>query len=173
MGFANAPGVPSNVALRDVRLALEWIRSNIGAFGGDVDRITMFGQSQGAYLISYYAYAYPNDPIASSFIQQSGSAFSNVTQTLAETASVWKQQAAIAGCNNTSNAATLDCMRAQSLSTILDAWASSNSLDPLRTPQNGPVIDGELIFANYSEKTLAGEFARKVSRRGPHHLFLS
>ncbi len=69
MGFANAPGADTNVAIRDMRLAVEWVRDNIHGFGGNASSITLFGQSQGAYMISYYAYAYHEDPIAHVFIQ--------------------------------------------------------------------------------------------------------
>ena len=161
VGFANAPGAPTNVALRDVRLALEWVRTNIGAFGGDVDRITMFGQSQGAYLILYYAYAYSTDPIASSFIQQSGSAFSNLTQSQAEKANIWRNVSSHAGCGHSSDSAMLQCMRRQDLWTILGAMFAQPQ-PSLQSPAFGPVVDNELIFDDYVNMTLSNDFAQKV-----------
>jgi para-nitrobenzyl esterase len=47
-GFAQLDGAPANRGLLDQVAALQWVRENIRAFGGDPDRVTVFGQSAGA-----------------------------------------------------------------------------------------------------------------------------
>ncbi|WP_219464967.1 carboxylesterase/lipase family protein [Nonomuraea rhizosphaerae] len=46
-GFAQIDGAPANRGLLDQVAALEWVRDNVRMFGGDPDRVTLFGQSAG------------------------------------------------------------------------------------------------------------------------------
>lgn len=68
-GDENCPG---NFGMWDQRLALQWIKDNIAAFGGDVNRITVFGQSAGAVSATIHAMYPENQGLFQRIISQSG-----------------------------------------------------------------------------------------------------
>lgn len=43
--------IEDNLFLRDLVMALRWVRENIAAFGGDPDNVTIFGESAGAHAV--------------------------------------------------------------------------------------------------------------------------
>lgn len=65
-GQPNAPQLGSNnvnFGLLDIEAAIKWVRDNIANFGGDPNRVTLFGQSAGACAIDAYTLAHPQDTI--------------------------------------------------------------------------------------------------------------
>ncbi|KAL3223135.1 hypothetical protein MRX96_027740 [Rhipicephalus microplus] len=65
--FPVGPELPGNFGLWDQYLALDWVRKNIAAFGGDPDEVTLIGQSAGAISVGLQASS-PKRQVDASFI---------------------------------------------------------------------------------------------------------
>lgn len=50
-GYLAHPDAGTNFGVQDWVAALSWVRTNIGAFGGDPDNVTVFGQSAGGAAV--------------------------------------------------------------------------------------------------------------------------
>ncbi|MGV0746429.1 carboxylesterase/lipase family protein [Mycolicibacterium sp. XJ870] len=66
----------TNVGLRDVLFALRWVRDNIAAFGGDPDRVTLFGESAGGGIVTTLLASPAAEGLFSTAIAQSSPATS-------------------------------------------------------------------------------------------------
>ena len=152
-------------------MALEWLRDNIAGFGGDKERITVFGQSAGSVSVAYLAYAYPEDPIMAASIMESGTPHSWTPLTPDLAAQHWYDASSTLGCGSSGD--VLSCMQAQNMSAVLAAFAKV-PFDPtnaLYQPQFQPVEDNITVFHDYSALAAAGKFAKLVSHQSDifHH----
>ncbi|KAL8722313.1 MAG: hypothetical protein Q9181_007511 [Wetmoreana brouardii] len=162
-GFPGNPESPLNLGLLDLRRAIEWTRDNIAAFGGDPQRINLFGQSAGGILIDYYTFAYPDDPIANGFIMQSNTIFS-FHQTTPDQASVsWYNVSQQLGCGgqNTASDEILSCMRGKNFTDISTVAATVPLVVSGALWSFGPTIDNQTVFGDYDNRAKAGRFARR------------
>lgn len=159
-GFSGAPGVTQNVGLLDQRLAMEWARDNVQAFGGDPCRITLFGQSAGGASVDYITYAYPDDPIANGIIAQSGVAnavFASGSSTTVT--NNWYNVSESLGCGGEeAGAATITCMREQGTQDILNALTKISNV----SISSGftPVVDNITLPADITTRLSNGDFAK-------------
>lgn len=84
-GFALLPDAVANRGLRDQVAALEWIRDNIAAFGGDPSRVTIAGESAGAMAVCTLLAVPSARGLFHRAISQSGTASHVHTRAMAET----------------------------------------------------------------------------------------
>lgn len=70
-GDKHAPG---NYGIKDLIVALQWVKQNIAAFGGDPDNVTIFGESAGGCLVHYLTMSPLANDLYHKAIIQSGTA---------------------------------------------------------------------------------------------------
>ncbi|EJT98750.1 alpha/beta-hydrolase [Dacryopinax primogenitus] len=122
LGFPNAPGT-WNVGLLDIEYAIQWVYKNIGNFGGDPNRIVLFGESFGSLAIDAYTIRNPTDTIVKGVILESG--LMALDEFIAPNSTQWPLLAAAVGCGNSNN--VMQCMQAVPYS-LLEGGIIKNSL---------------------------------------------
>jgi para-nitrobenzyl esterase len=82
LGFLDARGIGgvANAGLRDAIAALEWIRDNIEAFGGDPERVTAFGESAGGGIALHLCASPLARGLFHGAIVQSGATFNTLDE---------------------------------------------------------------------------------------------
>lgn len=71
LGIKEAPG---NSGLKDQVAALKWINRNINEFGGDPNKVTIYGMSAGAASVEYHVLSHMSKGLFQQAIVESGSA---------------------------------------------------------------------------------------------------
>ncbi|KAH6691142.1 Alpha/Beta hydrolase protein [Leptodontidium sp. MPI-SDFR-AT-0119] len=154
-GFLQTPQLlaegNSNAGLLDQRLAFRWIKENIAAFGGDANRITIWGESAGAQSIAYHLLSYDgrDDNLFQSAILESGGPTGAQVQPLAYYAAHTENLTRATNCWTSSN--QLACLRGLSSDQLWKARV---------TTVWNPLIDGDFLTAYPSTLMAQGKFIR-------------
>jgi len=136
-----ASGDSSNLGLLDQRAALRWVRDNIVAFGGDPDRVTLFGQSAGAMAVCAHVASPASEGLFRAALLESGNCDSPLLWAPLDAAlQQGRAFAALRGCPDDDHAAA--CLQSLPLAALMahDLAPSSAPLAPLIVWV--PVVDG-------------------------------
>lgn len=171
-----------NLGLRDQRLLFEWVRDNVGAFGGDRDRVTLIGLSAGAHSVGYHLQSYSSSSTAAPFhraIMESGGATARATLSPSHPRTGAQFREFLSACgiqpDQTTPAGDVFArLRSLPLETVLAASSSvfARYQDPIRWPFQ-PVIDRSRGAAGgggggSGEGGLLGDLPISTFRGGDH-----
>ncbi|EQL02755.1 hypothetical protein G6O67_008267 [Ophiocordyceps sinensis] len=133
-GFGFMPGVEilrdgsANLGLLDQRMAIEWVAENIGHFGGDPDKVTLWGESAGSASVfdqmALYGgkTTYNSKPLFRGAIMDSGSVMPSDPVDCPQGQAIYDAVVQKAGCAGKSD--TLSCLRALDYQTFYNAATS-------------------------------------------------
>ncbi|KAH9887494.1 putative lipase [Xylariomycetidae sp. FL2044] len=173
-GFAQSNALESegseNAGLRDQRLAIEWVRDHIEQFGGDPEKITIFGQSSGGLAVGMQIMVFGGDkPVPfHQGICESQALEPGITGNF--TLDAMQLVVGYVGCNKSDlhSTATVDCLRALDTDTLLNASLTTYLSDIAHNIGDIwlPAVDGDFLPAAPSQLIREGRFANVTTMIG-------
>lgn len=122
---------------------MQWIHSNIHAFGGDNTKITVFGESAGAISIADLYLNSKLETLVRGAIMESGSQATLSAFTAESGDALWELfTQSVPSCKSAAQGKTLDCLRQASITDLLTAASVAGGKNPGEFAFI-PVIDGQ------------------------------
>lgn len=145
-----------NYGIEDQTAALRWVRDNIGAFGGDPENVTIFGQSAGGISVCAQLASPQASGLFHRAVIQSGPCTSPMSS-LSAVSALGEQAASRLACDSGED--TLDCMRSKSVEEI----ANTLPPDPTLGFAEGytfwwPVHDSVVLPRQFMDAFESGQF---------------
>ncbi|KAF4795623.1 Neuroligin-4, X-linked [Turdus rufiventris] len=129
-----------NYGLLDQIQALRWIEENIGSFGGDPKRVTIFGSGAGASCVSLLTLSHYSEGLFQKAIIQSGTALSSWAVNY-QPAKYTRILADKVGCDMLDTTDLVECLRNKNYKELIQQTITPATYHIAF----GPVIDGDVI----------------------------
>lgn len=133
-------GYDANPALRDILAALAWVRDNISRFGGDPERVTLFGESAGGGIVTTLMTA----PVARGLFSRAIAESSPATSVYGQERSERVARMLLAELD-LDDAGALESLAAERVVDAGNALFSRIPVDEPGTLAFAPVVDGDLV----------------------------
>ncbi|MBK8257614.1 MAG: carboxylesterase family protein [Polyangiaceae bacterium] len=141
-----------NYGLKDQVFALEWVKANIGAFGGDPSRVMVFGESAGALNTCLVLTSPKAAGLFSGALMESGGCVAQTKEVASAEADNW---ATLAGCQDDADPAA--CMRALNENDAVSLLPAPIDLAGKQGPFQ-PHVDGAFIPKAPFDLLASGDF---------------
>eukprot|EP00759_Apiculatamorpha_spiralis_P003100 PhF_6_TR11518/c0_g1_i1/m.18435 len=142
--YTGTSNIHGNYQTKDQRLAFQWVQDNIYSFGGDPSRVTIFGESAGAYSVVVHYVSPPSYGLFQNMISESPPMIS-AAQSPQSALLLANAVLRCLGCPNTTNPSHVSCLMAADANAIVNCQHPTNNIG-LTMSQNVmqwlPVIDG-------------------------------
>ncbi len=155
LGFACLPelqeeaGECGNYGLYDQLCAIEWVRRNISAFGGDPEKITIMGQSAGAMSVQQHCMSPLSDGMFRAAVMSSGCGMTNMLMSTPEKVyPFWQEVMKRLGCKN------LDDFRSVSPERLFAEWQNAKKEIKGGNMSAFPVKDGHFLVDDAKPKRI-------------------
>jgi para-nitrobenzyl esterase len=157
--------ISGNYGIEDQQAALRWVRRNIRAFGGNPEKVTVFGESAGGLSTFTNVVSPTAAGLFHRAIVESG-AYMQTFPTLAQAEAVGTSFANAVGCNQSAPADVVACLRALPVATIL---ANQAKIFPPGTLGPAPNVDGKILKQSIGPALASGQFNRVPLMDGTNH----